>query len=248
MADYENLFADEDFVVEHLFTSPENHDLIQSFSVGNSAMGLEIFLKEVVEREESENEINVVFKKGIMRITPQWIVVELIPVSSDYTGEELSYFPDDYSITRMPSNVKRVEFELSGSLSAPGKLNVESIDLSSFKAYGEGGVLLERNVHYYVKFEGEPLTINKIEITVTSTSEEFVYNGDEHTANGKDDYWISSGDLYPGHRIEVTIIGSQTDIGSSENKIGLVRVYDQDGKDVTPYYKIYYNHGTLTVV
>ena len=56
MADYENLFADEDFVVEHLFTSPENHDLIQSFSVGKSAMGLEFFLKEVAEREESEKQ------------------------------------------------------------------------------------------------------------------------------------------------------------------------------------------------
>lgn len=56
MADYENLFADQDFIVEHLFASPENHDLIQSFSVGNSAMGLEIFLKEVAEREESEKQ------------------------------------------------------------------------------------------------------------------------------------------------------------------------------------------------
>nr|MBP3283307.1 hypothetical protein [Treponema sp.] len=56
MADYENLFADEDFVVEHLLASPENLSLIQSFSVGNAAMGLEIFLKEVAEREESEKQ------------------------------------------------------------------------------------------------------------------------------------------------------------------------------------------------
>ncbi|MBR1715652.1 MAG: hypothetical protein IJ717_12010 [Treponema sp.] len=56
MADYKNLFADEDFIVEHLFDSPENADLIQSFSVGNAAMGLEIFLKEAAEREESEKQ------------------------------------------------------------------------------------------------------------------------------------------------------------------------------------------------
>lgn len=55
MADY-NLFADEDFIVEHLFDSPENASLIQSFSVGNDAMGLEIFLKEAAEREEREKQ------------------------------------------------------------------------------------------------------------------------------------------------------------------------------------------------
>ncbi|MEE1291277.1 MAG: hypothetical protein UHW86_09635 [Spirochaetota bacterium] len=71
MADYENLFADEDFVVEHLFTSPENHDLIQSFSVGNSAMGLEIFLKEVVEREESEKQTRTYLIKD--RITGELV-------------------------------------------------------------------------------------------------------------------------------------------------------------------------------
>ena len=71
MADYENLFADEDFVVEHLFTSPENHDLIQSFSVGNSAMGLEIFLKEVAEREESEKQTRTYLIKD--RITGELV-------------------------------------------------------------------------------------------------------------------------------------------------------------------------------
>ena len=40
MADYSSLFEDEDFTVEHLFASPENESLIQSFSVGNDAMGL----------------------------------------------------------------------------------------------------------------------------------------------------------------------------------------------------------------
>jgi hypothetical protein len=71
MADYENLFADEDFVVEHLFTSPENHDLIQSFSVGNSAMGLEIFLKEVAEREEYEKQTRTYLIKD--RITGELV-------------------------------------------------------------------------------------------------------------------------------------------------------------------------------
>ena len=56
MADCNELFSDEDFVVEHLFASPENARLIQDFSVGNDAMGLEMFLKEVSEQEEKEKQ------------------------------------------------------------------------------------------------------------------------------------------------------------------------------------------------
>lgn len=56
MEGFENLFADDDFIVEHLFDSPENASLICSFSVGNDAMGLEIFLKDVAPKEESEKQ------------------------------------------------------------------------------------------------------------------------------------------------------------------------------------------------
>lgn len=54
MEDYSRLFEDDDFVVEHLFSSPENEKLIQDFSVGNDAMGLELFLKTVAAQEENE--------------------------------------------------------------------------------------------------------------------------------------------------------------------------------------------------
>ncbi|MCR5725218.1 MAG: hypothetical protein K6G80_09060 [Treponema sp.] len=56
MADYSTLFTDDDFIVEHLFESPDNLLLIQSFSVGNDAAGLEMFLKGVAEREEKEKQ------------------------------------------------------------------------------------------------------------------------------------------------------------------------------------------------
>ena len=65
MADYENLFADEDFIVDHLFDSPENFDLSQSFSVGNAAMGLEIFLKEAAEQEKFvQNHVKPKYDEG----------------------------------------------------------------------------------------------------------------------------------------------------------------------------------------
>ena len=38
MDGFENLFADDDFVVEHLFASTENAELIDAFSVGNQTL------------------------------------------------------------------------------------------------------------------------------------------------------------------------------------------------------------------
>lgn len=56
MEGYNSLFEDEDFIVEHLFSAPENESLIRTFSVSNDAMGLEIFLKEVAPLEESSKQ------------------------------------------------------------------------------------------------------------------------------------------------------------------------------------------------
>ncbi|MCH5149786.1 MAG: hypothetical protein J1G30_03885 [Spirochaetales bacterium] len=56
MEDYSTLFADEDFIVEHIFQSPENRKLIKTFSVSNGAEGLELYLKEVAEIEETEKQ------------------------------------------------------------------------------------------------------------------------------------------------------------------------------------------------
>ena len=74
MADCNELFSDEDFVVEHLFASPENARLIQDFSVGNDAMGLEMFLKEVSEQEENEKQTRTYL------------------IKDRYTGELVCYF------------------------------------------------------------------------------------------------------------------------------------------------------------
>ena len=52
MADSNALFEDTNFIVEHLLASPANLSLIQSFSVGKNAAGLETFLKEAAESEE----------------------------------------------------------------------------------------------------------------------------------------------------------------------------------------------------
>ena len=83
-------------------------------------------------------------------------------------------------------------------------------------------------------------------IVFTSASAQKVYDGEALVANEYKDAWLSSGELKEGHRYEVTVLGSQTNAGSSDNAIS-VKIFDANDADVTESYDIEYQFGTLTV-
>ncbi|MDE6401193.1 MAG: hypothetical protein K2L54_01115, partial [Clostridiales bacterium] len=64
----------------------------------------------------------------------------------------------------------------------------------------------------------------------------------EYTVTGE------NGGLGEGDRAEVTVVGSQSSVGRSENTIEKVVIYDADGNDVTSNYVVKTVSGTLTVV
>lgn len=81
------------------------------------------------------------------------------------------------------------------------------------------------------------------EIVFRSRSAQKPYDGTALT----DDFWqIDSGELKDGHSVDVTFYGTQTRIGTSKN-IFKVKIYDENGKDVTRDYMIIYDYGFLTV-
>ena len=50
-----SVYDEDDYSVEHIFDSPENLDLISSFTVANNAYGLESYLKNQATKDEKEN-------------------------------------------------------------------------------------------------------------------------------------------------------------------------------------------------
>ncbi|MBQ2003649.1 MAG: InlB B-repeat-containing protein, partial [Peptococcaceae bacterium] len=83
----------------------------------------------------------------------------------------------------------------------------------------------------------------KQEIKITADGAEKMYDG---TALTKDSYTNTA--LKATHHIEsVTINGSQTVAGSSDNVPSAAKIVDDTGKDVTGEYKITYAKGTLEV-
>ena len=200
----------------------------------------------VFSTESDENEFNITFEEGVMKITPPWIVIEVFYVEGTYDGYELSYEEDDWYYDSLPSFVSDIEFKLSGSLINPGKIDLNSIDLSTFVAYDLNGEVLERDVDYFVKIVGDPLEVLKIDLTVTSDSQQFIYQ--EGVTHVNKNFTISAGALLDGHRIEVTITGAQSDVGMSYNTISNVTVYDENDNDVTYLYDIDTVEGKLIVV
>ena len=69
------------------------------------------------------------------------------------------------------------------------------------------------------------------------------YDGTPLTSS---EWQILSGELKEGHRAEVNVYGSQTDVGESRNLM-TVKILDKKGKDVTKKYSIECQSGTLRV-
>ena len=101
------------------------------------------------------------------------------------------------------------------------------------------------NVTFVVKPDGK-LTIKNRPITITADDVTVTYDGQPHGANG---YSITAGSLVDGHAATVTISGSKTDAGEYEELLvpNVTKIVDAKNKDVTGYYDISYEDGTLTI-
>ena len=80
-------------------------------------------------------------------------------------------------------------------------------------------------------------------LVLKSADADMIYNG---TALVNEYTELVEGTLKDGHTLTTTVLGSQTNAGSSENKF-TATVYDANGADVSGDYEIEYNYGTLLV-
>ena len=87
--------------------------------------------------------------------------------------------------------------------------------------------------------------VSRRAITVASISETKAYDGTPLTNRT---FWIAGGSLAPGNVLFAEVIGSQTEIGSSENSISSVRITDAAGAEVTDNYRVSLSEGMLTVL
>lgn len=87
------------------------------------------------------------------------------------------------------------------------------------------------------------LTISRKQLTITADSETKVYDGTPLTKNSYTHTELLTGDKIEG----VTVTGSQTNAGTSDNVLSAAVIKNSNNDDVTANYDITYTNGTLTV-
>jgi NDP-sugar pyrophosphorylase family protein len=99
--------------------------------------------------------------------------------------------------------------------------------------------------YYLITKQYGTLTITPAEITLKAGSASKKYDGSPLTCQ---DFEIHKGILIDGHVIQQAVtVGSQTEIGRSDNIISSVIIVDAEGNDVTANYTIQLIAGKLRV-
>ena len=118
-------------------------------------------------------------------------------------------------------------------------------DLRIVDAYGNGVT-----DNYVPEYQCGTLEITPRPVWISSGTSERVYDGTP-LKNGAVDIEPcnadNTGGLVSGHRFDVALNKSITDVGSIRNEFDYVIIKDADGKDVTSNYEISLREGTLTV-
>lgn len=211
-------------------------------SVGFGESKIESFVLYDPNGMDVTNQYDITYGKGRLQVYLQELTV------TTYGGEKV------YDGTPLINSEYLIEGTyLSGhSLSALTTTGTQLHAGSSLNAFNIIITDAEGNdVTYMYKINAVYGTLRVLprEITVTADSAEAVYT-DGSTALTCSDYTITSDyetALAAGDVAEVTVTGSQTNVGYSSNVVGEVKITDADGNDVTSDYVIVKRDGTLRV-
>ena len=98
---------------------------------------------------------------------------------------------------------------------------------------------------YIINSDFGTLTISPLEVTVSSENETKEYDATPLTGKA-DTCKIVGGGLLEGHTITFRMLGSQLNVGTSDNSFAAL-IYDENGTNVTSSYTVNYLFGTLEV-
>ena len=188
--------------------------------------------------------------EGTIKLSEQLLEINLYKIVKAYSGKLVSYKENDWYLRegQLPAGYT-LDLKLEGGITEVGSIDLEILleqllEKGNIHVYdGLGNDVTEK---FDFVFVGTPLTVTQKKIQITAGSSEKVYDGTALTDNT---YSITSGGLARGHKIEsVKIYGSITDVGTTNNTIGTVKIIDANGKDVTDNYDIERIDGALKVI
>ena len=196
------------------------------------------------DRSDVTDNYDVKWEHGIIEIAKRPISV--IPEYSEKVYDGTALYGGNIML-HPESPFELVEGHYLTATTSGNRIDVgESISsLSNVKVHSDSGEVTKN--YDITAYEGSIVVLPR-PITVKTADAEKIYDGKPLT-NHK--YYISPEtpyELVNGHTLQATVVGTQTEIGESENACLLEETYIKAGtKDVTSNYEISYEFGLLEV-
>ena len=238
-----NPFACKDYTVDDKTPIVSGHKLSPEVSstITNVGEVENLIVFKVFDEKDVDvsGNYSIVITAGKLTVTPRPVTVKSVDHSWEYDGEQHS----DAAVASAGDIVKGHQAVITSE--ALTITDVGEID-NEITVVIMDGAENDLTANYKISYDYGKIAVTQREITVTTETEEFDYDGTEKSKNAVK----SATGLVEGHKVvEDTTVGAYATIkqaGQIENVI-TVTVCDGDGNDKTANYKIIYDYGTLTV-
>ena len=186
--------------------------------------------------EDVTKNYDITYVNGTLKVTKKVVTITADSDTKVYDGTPLT--KDSYTVSGLEPGDRVDSVTITGSQTKVGTgNNVPS-----------GAVIKNANdddvtANYDIQYANGSLEVTKKAVTITADSDTKVYDGTPLTKNS-----YTNTDLAAGDSIEsVTVTGSQTIVGTSNNIPSEAVIKNADGDDVTTNYDIPYENGSLKV-
>ena len=229
----------------------DGHKATVKFTNSQTDVGESVNAASVVILDDKNADVTynyaITVLEGELKVNTREITVRTGSAEKVYDGKPLVC--EEYEITSgsvLDSHSIKIAF--TGKQTEAGR----SLNYASALIFDDSG--REATTNYKIEYIYGYLVVTQkyepeteglpIEITVTSASLTKVYDGGFASCA---EWFVSSGELLPGHTIDVVVSGTIRDVGCVNNTIKSVSITDADGKNVTQQYNIKTDEGILTV-
>ena len=179
----------------------------------------------------------ITYANGSLEVKQMGLTITADSDTRTYNGAALTV--NSYGSTGLAEGDSFESVTVTGSQTVFGTANNVPSAAKIVNAAGE-----DVTASYDITYTNGTLEVTKLALTITAEGDEKVYDG---TALTKNSY--TNTDLATGDEIDsVTVTGSQTVVGSSDNVPSAAVIKNAAGDDVTASYEITYANGTLEVM
>ncbi len=227
--------------------------------IGSSPCTVESFILRDFYGNDVTGQFTIVKNTGTLTVYATEGVTIFIPSKVvDFDGAYHSFDADEYFILSCAPNLRLELTEINISLKYVGGISSSMIngDIQRYITYRLYDKTTGKDVTAQYPLEVahfdssmttyDVITVNRRALEITTASATKEYDGKPLVKNS---FTVSMGNLPEGFKIELTILGSITEVGISENFVNLssLRIYDEKGNDVTANFTCTVVLGVLTV-